>query len=120
MNLRHAAAVVLAVTLISGCQNGGPHGGVHYSNTHDNTSVGNQASSIFGSAKATVYTIACAGRIALSQGAATVKDSCFTGDTDVVSCTDMTAPMPVMCTPANGSLTIRGTGSDRVSYARLR
>jgi hypothetical protein len=120
MNLRHAAALALAVTLMPGCQNGGPHGGVHKSNTHDNTSVGNQASSIFGPAQATVYTIACAGRIALSQGAATVNDSCFTGDTDVVSCTDMTAPMPVMCTPANGSLTIRGTGSDRVSYARLR
>lgn len=103
-----------------GCQNGGPHGGVHTPNTHDNTSVGNQASSIFGPAKATVYTIACAGRVVLSQGAATVKDSCFTGDTDVLSCTDMTAPMPVMCAPNNGSLTIRGTGSDHISYARLR
>jgi len=120
MKPRQAAALALAVTLIAGCQMGGPHGGVHSSNTHDNTSVGNQASSIFGPAKATVYTIACGGRVALSQGAATVNDSCFTGDTDVVSCTDMTAPMPVMCTPNKGSLTIRGTGSDRVSYARLR
>ena len=61
----------------------------------------------------------CAGRVALQNGAATVRDSCFTGDTNVVLCTDATAANPIRCTPEAGSLSISGSGSDLISYARV-
>jgi hypothetical protein len=75
---------------------------------------------IFGSANLKQTDIACAGRIKLEQGSATVKDSCFTGDTNVVLCTDMSAPNPVMCAPAKDVLTIAGTGADTIGYARVQ
>ena len=62
----------------------------------------------------------CAGRTTLEQGIATVKDECFTGDSNVVLCTDNSAPNPVKCSPGKGELRIGGTGSDAISYARLR
>jgi hypothetical protein len=61
----------------------------------------------------------CAGRVAMENGAATVRDSCFTGDTNVVLCTDVTAANPMRCTPEAGSLSISGSGSDVISYARM-
>jgi hypothetical protein len=78
------------------------------------------ANSVFGAANVMVPPNLCAGRIKLAQGAATVNDSCFTGDTNVVVCTDMTAPNAVMCAPGKGALSIAGTASDMVGYARIK
>lgn len=75
---------------------------------------------MFGSANLNELGIVCAGRVELKQGAATVTDSCFTGDTNVVLCADMTAANPVMCAPGKGLLALTGTGGDVVSYARVR
>jgi hypothetical protein len=61
----------------------------------------------------------CAGRIALENGSATVKDTCFTGDTNVVVCTDATAANPIRCTPGNGQLSISGSANDVISYVRV-
>jgi hypothetical protein len=62
----------------------------------------------------------CSGRVTLSNGLATVSDPCFTDNTNVVVCTDATAPNTVSCSPGRGELTISGTGSDVISYARVR
>lgn len=62
----------------------------------------------------------CAGQTTLVNGFATVNDPCFTSSYNTVICSDNTLPNPVRCTPAIGSLTLSGTGSDAVSYARLK
>jgi hypothetical protein len=62
----------------------------------------------------------CAGRVTLEQGGATVEDECFTGDSNVVLCTDNSTVNPVKCSPGKGELRISGTGRDAISYARLR
>ena len=62
----------------------------------------------------------CAGQTSLVGGFATVSDSCFTSSYNVVVCSDNTLPNPVKCTPAAGSLSLAGTGSDSISYARLK
>ncbi|MGH7814853.1 MAG: hypothetical protein ACREQI_12720 [Candidatus Binataceae bacterium] len=67
-----------------------------------------------------INTGGCAGQAALRAGAATVSDPCFTGNTNVVLCTDTTAPNPVQCAAAPGSLTVVGTGDDVIAYARLK
>jgi hypothetical protein len=63
---------------------------------------------------------ACAGRVQLAQGAATVNDACFTGDTNVVLCTDASSANAVQCTASNGKLTLAGTAGDFINYARVR
>ncbi len=63
---------------------------------------------------------ACAGQVALNNGITTVSDSCFTGGTNVVLCTDTTAANPVRCAPALGTLAVSGNGSDVIAYARVR
>ncbi len=67
-----------------------------------------------------INTGVCAGQVALTAGAAAISDPCFTGNTNVVLCTDATAPNPVRCAPQPGSLSVAGTGSDVVAYARVR
>ena len=62
----------------------------------------------------------CAGQTTLIGGFATVTDTCFTSSYNVVVCSDNTLPNPVRCTPSIGSLSLSGTGSDSVSYARLK
>ncbi len=78
------------------------------------------ANTVFGNSSVTDLTLVCAGRIALTQGVASINDNCFTGDTNVVVCTDSTSPSPVMCAPHKGSLAIAGTGTDTINYARVR
>ena len=58
--------------------------------------------------------------VRLEQGAATVNDGCFTGDTNVVLCTDATSASPIQCTASSGKLTLAGTGADLINYARVR
>ena len=67
-----------------------------------------------------VAPVACSGRIGLNGGAAEVKDSCFTGETNDVLCTDVTSVSPVRCAPGSGALAIGGSGNDVIAYARLR
>ncbi len=78
------------------------------------------ANSFFGSNVISVTSNVCAGRIKLDRGAALIDDACFTGDTNVVVCTDASAPNPVMCAAHKGGLAIAGTGGDEISYARVR
>ena len=76
---------------------------------------------IFGGANVNLHTsIVCAGRVPLSQGSAIVKDACFTGDTNVVVCTDATSISAVRCEPGAGSLLIGGNSNDVIAYARMR
>ena len=62
----------------------------------------------------------CAGQTTLVGGFATVTDACFTSSYNVVLCSDNTMANPVRCTPAIGSLSLSGTGSDSISYARMK
>lgn len=80
----------------------------------------NNANSVFGPANIVDLAIECAGRVRLEQGAATVNDGCFTGDTNVVLCTDATSASPIQCTASSGKLTLAGTGADLINYARVR
>jgi hypothetical protein len=63
---------------------------------------------------------ACAGHALLTNGSATVNDSCFTGADNIVMCTDTTAPNPMRCSPAEGSLSVAGAPGDTISYARVK
>jgi len=78
------------------------------------------ANGIFGGANVNVNPGLCAGRVTLQQGEATVTDNCFSGETNVVVCTDATAPNPIKCAPGRGTLIVVGNGNDIISYARLR
>jgi hypothetical protein len=123
-NLMRMAIVPLALAglTFAACQSSPPHaakmnppGDVKVSNDIVN------AFGIFGGANVTqVSVIACAGRITLNNGNATVKDSCFTGDTNIVVCTDATSVSAVRCLPTAGSLLIGGSGNDVIAYARMR
>ncbi len=123
-NLVRTAIVRLALVglTFAACQSSPPHaakmnppGDVKVSNDIVN------AFGIFGGAKVTMTAvILCAGRVPLSNGNATVKDACFTGDTNIVVCTDATGVNAVRCTPSAGSLLIGGSGTDVIAYARMR
>ncbi len=78
------------------------------------------ANSVFGDVSVRATPDLCAGRAKLERGVAMVNDACFSGDTNVVVCTDTTAPNAVMCAPRKGALAVAGTGNDEVSYARVR
>ena len=78
------------------------------------------SNSVFGPSSIHIEPTVCAGRATLQQGEATVTDSCFSGDTNIVLCTNVTGLNPVRCTPRPGSLSIAGIGSDQISYARVK
>jgi hypothetical protein len=112
-------ALALTGLLATGCDrdrsmfsdSGEPRG------TQDVTALG-----LFGGANVNVHMnqFLCAGRVTLNNGAAELKDSCFTGDSNVVVCTDMTNANAVRCTPSAGALSVGGSGGDAISYARLK
>jgi hypothetical protein len=116
--------IVLALALAAiggaGCRSGGPppppppHPGAGGDHQVIN------ANAVFGNASVTALMLGCAGRTTLAQGVAVVNDGCFSGDTNVVLCTDASAPNPVMCAPHKGSLAVAGTGADTINYARIR
>ncbi len=117
------AIVAFAVTAVifgSGCGRG-PHPGPPPGGPK---AVGGSrdiiANSFFGGVNVTAMDDACAGRVQLAQGAATVNDACFTGDTNVVLCTDASSANAVQCTASNGKLTLAGTAGDFINYARVR
>jgi hypothetical protein len=62
----------------------------------------------------------CAGQATLTDGSASVSNSCFTSSQDIVMCTDTTAANPVKCTPGYGTLAISGGVGDTISYAKVR
>jgi hypothetical protein len=63
---------------------------------------------------------ACAGHATLTAGRTSVSDPCFTSIDNIVMCTDTSTASAVQCSPGAGSLAISGTGSDTISYARLK
>ncbi len=78
------------------------------------------SNSVFGSSSIHIEPTVCAGRATLEQGSVIVTDSCFTGDTNIVLCTNVTGLNPVRCTPRPGALAITGIGGDQISYARVK
>ena len=78
------------------------------------------ANSVFGSVDVKETANVCAGRVQLAQGNATVNDTCFTGDTNVVLCSDASSASAVQCAATNGKLVLAGNGSDQINYARVR
>ena len=48
-------------------------------------------SNSFGGGNLQVFANLCAGKVRLTQGSATLSDSCFTGDTNIVICSDITS-----------------------------
>ncbi|HYA36640.1 MAG TPA: hypothetical protein VEF03_13530 [Candidatus Binataceae bacterium] len=116
------AATLFAASAGIGCHRPPPPEGAppraQHGATRDQTNA--VANSFFGAANARIEVPACAGRVALENGSATIADSCFTGDTNVVVCTDATSASPVKCAPEPGKLAIIGTANDMISYARIR
>jgi hypothetical protein len=112
------AALALIALIGSGCGHPPPHPEPTSSTRGSSQNIA--ATSLFGDARVTAMSDSCAGRVQLAQGAATVNDSCFTGDTNIVLCTDATAANAVECAAANGKLALAGTGSDLINYARVR
>jgi len=114
-----ALAIAIIALGSAGCRFGGPpphppgKGGSN--NVHALT-----ANTVFGNSIITDLTLECAGRVVLTQGVASIDDACFSGDTNVVVCTDSSSPSPVMCAPHKGSLAIAGTGADTINYARIK
>jgi hypothetical protein len=125
MKARSSIVATIAVIglLGSGCGRG-PHpetpplhgdSGTKYNQSRDVI-----ANSFFGGVNVTAMDLVCAGRVQLAQGAATIKDTCFTGDTNVVLCTDTSSANAVQCTASNGKLLLAGNGGDLINYARVR
>src|SRR5690242_5571087 len=110
-NMKTGTTIVAALSLFaligSGCGRGprpeappthGEPGTMHgESGTKYNQSRDIVANSFFGGVNVTAMDLVCAGRVQLAQGAATVKDTCFTGDTNVVLCTDTSSANAVQC-----------------------
>jgi hypothetical protein len=113
--------IALAIVALGGasCRLGAPPPPPPHPGAGGNVQAIN-ANTVFGNARVTAMMLACAGRTTLANGVAVVKDGCFSGDTNVVLCTDSTAPNPVMCEPHKGSLAVAGTGTDTINYARIR
>ena len=80
----------------------------------------NTARSVFGRADVHNLEAICTGKIALSQGSAMVRDNCFSGDSNIVLCTNESHPNPVRCKAGAGVLTVEGGGEDVIDYARIR
>jgi hypothetical protein len=118
------AIVPLAVAglTLAACQSRPPHAGKM--NPPGDVKVSNDvvnAFGIFGGARVSMTAvILCAGRVPLSNGNATVKDACFTGDTNIVVCTDTSNASAVKCAPGAGELLVGGSGNDVIAYVRMR
>jgi hypothetical protein len=125
--MRASSTIVATLSVIallgSGCGRG-PHpeppARPGESGAAPNDFHGVSANSVFGSVDIKETTNLCAGRVQLSQGNATVNDTCFTGDTNVVLCSDASSANAVQCAAANGKLTLAGNGGDLINYARVR
>jgi hypothetical protein len=112
------ALAVTVLTAVAGCGPGPHPPGASSTGPHDVHGV--WANSVFGSVDIKETEDVCAGRVQLAGGAATVNDACFTGDTNVVLCTDASSANAVQCSASNGKLVLAGNGSDLINYARVR
>ena len=74
----------------------------------------------FGGGNLQVFANLCAGKVRLTQGSATLSDSCFTGDTNIVICSDITSANPARCAPGKGTLIVEGHANDEIAFARMR
>jgi|SRR5216684_4329161 len=117
-----AAIALITIALIgSGCSNPRPAGKEKPGEARNVSASNNiSANSIFGPVNIRSVPDLCAGRVQLVQGSATVNDACFTGDTNVVLCTDATAANAIRCAAAKDNLQLTGTGNDLINYARVR
>ena len=77
-------------------------------------------SNSFGGGNVQVFASVCAGKVSLTQGSATVNDACFTGDTNIVICSDITSVNAARCEPGKGSLTVEGHANDTIAFARMK
>ena len=77
-------------------------------------------SNSFGGGNLQVFANLCAGKVRLTQGSATLSDSCFTGDTNIVVCSDITSANPVGCAPGKGTLVVEGHADDEIAFARMK
>lgn len=102
---------LLTIVLLAACQN---------PRMPEHDSAVALAYSVFAPARAESIGILCAGHVKLQGGGATVKDSCFSGETNIVLCTDVTAPNAVQCAPIGRMLSVKGSGEDVISFARVR
>jgi hypothetical protein len=121
--MRHAVAALAIIALtLTACEGHKPRPGSGSPGAKPDFNASNNisANSFFGSVQIRSVPDLCAGHVQLAQGAAVVNDNCFTGDTNVVLCSDASAANPVRCAATNGKLNVAGAGSDSVSYARLR
>lgn len=117
------AALSLIGLLGSGCGRGPHPEGARppgEAGAPSNDFHGVSANSVFGSVDIRETADLCAGRVRLEQGTATINDTCFTGDTNVVLCTDASSTNAVQCAAAPGKLALAGTGNDLINYARVR
>ena len=80
----------------------------------------NTARTVFGRASVENLEAICIGKITLTQGSAAVRDSCFSGETNIVLCTNESHPNPVRCKATTGMLTIESGAGDVIDYARIR
>jgi len=80
----------------------------------------NTAHSVFGPANLHVQEAICAGKAALIHGSASIHDARFSGDTNVVLCTNETHLNPVRCKATSGALMIESNGNDVINYGRIR
>jgi hypothetical protein len=62
----------------------------------------------------------CSGHATLTAGQTSVTNPCFTGLDNVVLCTDNSTASAVQCSPGSGYLAISGSGSDMISYSRVK
>ena len=62
----------------------------------------------------------CSGHATLVAGHTSVTDPCFTGIDNVVMCTDNSTVSAVQCSAGPGYLVISGSGSDMISYSRVK
>jgi hypothetical protein len=125
--MRASSTIVATLSVIallgSGCGRG-PH--PEASERHGDSGGGPHdvhgvwANSVFGDVDIKETADLCAGHVQLAQGNATVNDACFTGDTNVVLCTDTSSASAVQCAATNGKLVLAGNGSDQINYARVR
>ena len=77
-------------------------------------------SNSFGGGNLQVFANLCAGKVRLTQGTATLDDSCLTGDTNIVICSDITSANPVRCAPGRGSPIVEGHANDEIAFARVK
>ena len=113
-------ALMLAASGCGGCGRSYPPGITARDAKPGSDFHGIFSNSVFGPSSIHIEPTVCAGRATLQQGEATVTDSCFSGDTNIVLCTNVTGLNPVRCTPRAGSLSIAGIGGDEISYARVK